>query len=149
MERYLRAGAALFNAGRFAATRAVWDAGYAATETPLLSGLAHMAAVFAAGRSSPPTITDDGEAISLDALRFPAAAVAAEPLADHAGYDTAVVAAAVDYAHADREADARGPFVGLVVDLVRREDRALVYRRLAAHVDRRQSRERDVADLFE
>jgi hypothetical protein len=148
MEQYCRAGGALFNAGHYAEARVVFAAGAAEAGAESLAGLAHVAAICEQGYPAPRALTHDGEGLALDDLRFPAAAVAAVPVADHAGYDTAVLADAVRYARDDRAADERGPFAGLVVDFVRGEERPLVYRRLAAHVERRQTRERDVAGLF-
>jgi hypothetical protein len=79
------------------------------------------------------------------------ATLLAEEYADR--YDPEIVDRAVQYAREERAADeGQSRFTALVADFAGAHDsdrRALVYQRLADHVDRRRSRERDVAGLFD
>ena len=97
-----------------------------------------------------PELTHEGEAVALSDLAFPAAAVAAETIAEEYGYDEDTVERAVEYARADLDAgEETSPFVTLVMDFARREDRGIVYDRLRQRVQRRRAREEDVDGLFE
>ena len=103
-------------------------------------------------RVAPPALTHEGEALALSDLDFPAAAIAAAVFAEEKpGFEEEVVEQAVEYAHADFEAEeATSQFVALVMDFARDEaNRGIVYQRLTQHVDRRASRERDVEGLFD
>lgn len=104
-----------------------------------------------AERARPPDLRYRGRALSpsdpdvgLDAL-----AIATEVVAEEYGFDEEVVERAVDYAR-EEETSAQARFRTLLVDFVgERERRGLVYRRLEAHVRRRQRKETDVEGLFE
>ncbi len=99
-----------------------------------------------AKRERPPEIELDGTVVTVDDLRFPAAALAARALAETD--DDEVLASAVEYAEADLEAGAgTSPFVTLTLDYVRTRD-PVVRQRLEEHVERRRSRDADVEDLF-
>ncbi|MFT4964483.1 MAG: hypothetical protein ACI9PP_001765, partial [Halobacteriales archaeon] len=102
-------------------------------------------------RRRPPRIRHEGAVVMPDDLHFEATAMAALVLAEALeGYDEAVLEKATEYAREVVEADGSDEFVGLVFDFVREpENRQLVYRRLADHVDRRRRRETDVDGLFE
>jgi hypothetical protein len=100
-----------------------------------------------AERERPPTLRLDGEAVAVDDLQFPAAAIAAEALAETRGEEHVEAAAA--YAQADVEAgDETSPFVTLTLSYLREQSPA-VCQRIADHVDRRRTRESDVDGLFE
>jgi hypothetical protein len=102
-----------------------------------------------AERRRPPALTHCGEALSLSALEFPAAAVAAEVLAEeYDAYDEAILERAAGYARAELDT-AEATFLTLVMDFAADEaNRGLVYRRLREHVERRVQREEDVDGLF-
>lgn len=100
-----------------------------------------------AERERPPAVRVDGETPTADALRFPAAGIAAEALAETRGDDAIVQAVA--YAERDIDAgDETSDFVTLTLAYVRGEGPA-VRDRLAQHVDRRRAKEEDVQGLFE
>ena len=100
-----------------------------------------------AERERPPPVAVDGETPDVEDLRFPAAAVAAEALAETRGDET--VERAVAYAEADLEAgDETSPFVTLTLAYLR-DDSPAVRQRLADHVRRRRMRDADVEGLFE
>ena len=88
--------------------------------------------------------------MTLEDLSVAETAIAARVLAEEFGYDEGSVERAGEYALADLEAgDDGSQFITLVFDFVREDEaRPLVYRRLAAHVDRRETREGDVEGLF-
>ncbi len=102
----------------------------------------------AASRPSPPSLRHEGVAVGLADLRFEAAALAAPVVAEATGFDPGPVADAAEYAREAVAADDTSPFTALLLDFVAGEERALVHRRLAAHVDRRRRRDRDVDGLF-
>lgn len=99
-----------------------------------------------AASERPPPLELDGVVVTLDELRFPAAAVAAAALAETE--DDAILASAVEYARADLAADTEtSPFVTLTLDYVRTRD-PVARQRLTEHVERRRSRDSDVEGLF-
>jgi hypothetical protein len=102
-------------------------------------------------RRPPLALTLDSDRLTPADLDFEATAVAADVLAEEHGYDEAVIADAVRYARADLADDATGsPFVTLLFDFVRDPDsRDIVAQRLGDHVQRRRTREDDVAGLFD
>jgi hypothetical protein len=102
-------------------------------------------------RRTPPALSIDGAALGPADLGFEATARAAEVYAEADGYDAAVVERAADYARADLHEDAASsPFVALLFDFVRQPaDRAIVFDRLAEHVERRRARAADVDGLFD
>jgi len=102
----------------------------------------------AADRPSPPSLHHEGTVVDLADLRFEAAALAAPVVAAATGFDPDPVSAAAEYAGEAVAAGATSPFTALLLDFVAGEERALVHRRLAAHVDRRRRRDRDVDGLF-
>jgi hypothetical protein len=149
MVAHSRAGAALFNAGRYADARVVWRAGYQQHDDSLCSGLAQMAAVFAseeAGDAEAPTITDDGDAIDLAQLDPAALAAAAEELAIRVGQDSSILAEAGEAA-VEESGDR---YRAMLVAYVRGgESRAVAFHRLSSLIERRRARSRDVAGLFD
>jgi predicted metal-dependent hydrolase len=102
-------------------------------------------------RRPPVPLTYEGTALALGDLRFEATALAAEVFAAEHGYDEDLIERAIEYARADLDAGvASSPFVTLLFDFVREPDnRGIIVQRLGEHVDRRQSRDDDVAGLFE
>jgi hypothetical protein len=101
-------------------------------------------------RAPPPRLTHEGHEVALDDLDFPASAVAASVVAEHGDYDTEMVERAVAYARTDLDADNEtSPFVTLVMDFARGDNRGIVHQRLAEHTERRRAREHDVDGLFE
>jgi hypothetical protein len=92
-----------------------------------------------------------GDRLALSDLEFEATCVAADVIAEEAGYDQATIEQATVYARADVDDEATGsPFVTLLFDFVREpENRGIVAQRLSEHVGRRQSRDDDVAGLFD
>jgi hypothetical protein len=102
-------------------------------------------------RRPSPTLTIDGVAIEPAQLDLEATCHAAMVVSEADGYDEAVVDHATRYARADVTADvASSPFVTLLFDFVREPaHRAVVFGRLAEHVERRRRRETDVDSLFE
>lgn len=99
-----------------------------------------------ATRERPPELRIDGEAVTVEDLRFPAVGIAAEALAESRGDE--IVLAAVQYARADLEASQEtSPFVTLTMDYLQSDD-PVVQQRLREHVERRQTRESDVEELF-
>ncbi len=100
-----------------------------------------------AERERPPLLHIDGDAVTVDSLEFPAAAYAAEALAETRGDEP--VEQACEYALADLEAgNEASPFFPLILAYLTDESPA-VRQRIADYVDRRQTRETDVNDLFE
>ncbi|WP_101295459.1 DUF309 domain-containing protein [Halegenticoccus soli] len=102
-------------------------------------------------RARPPALKIDGRAPTLSDLDFEAAAVAARALAEEDDrFDEEVLADAVEFAREERAAGARTRYIAFVMDFAAGErDRAIVYRRLREHVERREQRESDVDGLFE
>jgi hypothetical protein len=126
-----------------------------------------------AERRDPPPLRYRGRAETADEVPFAAAALAAEAVAEeYDQYDEAVVDRAIEYAREDLESESgrdggdedagerrdreMGPetgtrtrFAALVADFAGEpEQRRLVYRRLADHVERRRQRDHDVDGLF-
>lgn len=100
-----------------------------------------------AERERPPTLRIDGEASSVDALHFPAAAHAARALAETRGDE--IAEQAVEYATDDiADGEETSPLVELVLAYLR-DDSPAVRQRLEDHVQRRRTRESDVEGLFE
>lgn len=100
-----------------------------------------------AERRQPPPLRLDGAVVRPADLQFPAAGEAARALAETRGDD--LVELAVDYAEGDLAADeASSPFVTLTLEYLRGGS-PTARRRLEEHVQRRQSRDGDVEDLFE
>lgn len=101
-------------------------------------------------RAPPLVLTHNGHELTLSDLDFDASAITAEVLAEHSDYDETMIERAVGYARADLD-DGRptSPFVTLVLDFARRENRGIVHQRLAEHTERRRAREHDVDGLFE
>ncbi|WP_435180881.1 DUF309 domain-containing protein [Halorussus sp. AFM4] len=102
-------------------------------------------------RVAPPDLTHEGVALRPEDLRFEAAAIAAEVMAEEYGYDEEIVERAVGYARDDLDADrATSPFVTFVMDFARDgANRDLVFRRLRDAVGKRDHEEDDVAGLFD
>ncbi|MCU4752422.1 DUF309 domain-containing protein [Halobacteria archaeon AArc-curdl1] len=102
-------------------------------------------------RRQPLSLEFDGEALSLETLDMDATLVAAGVLAEELGYDEAVLERGAEYARSDlAEGNETSQFLALVVDFVREANqRPLIVDRLEAHVERRQTRERDVEGLFD
>jgi hypothetical protein len=149
MEAHRRAGAALFNAGRYADARAVWRVGHRAHDGSPCAGLAQLAGIFAgetAADAEAPTITDEGDPIDLAHLDPPALTVAAETLAEQTGQDPSILAEA-GKAAVDESGDR---YRALLVAYVRGgESGAIAFQRLSSLIERRRSRARDVAGLFD
>lgn len=102
-------------------------------------------------RTAPPRLTYQGRVLHLDDLDLEESAIAALVLAEEFGYDEETVERAIEFASDDIGLGDEGSrFITLVMDFVREEDdRGLVFQRLRQHVERRDSRERDVDGLFE
>ncbi|MFT4891327.1 MAG: putative metal-dependent hydrolase [Halobacteriales archaeon] len=102
-------------------------------------------------RRRPLRLRHGGQAVTPADLDFETTGVAASVLAEAADeYEEEVVERGVEYARETVEADGSDQFVGLVFDFVRDpENRSLIYRRLADHVDRRRRQETDVDGLFD
>lgn len=97
-------------------------------------------------RETPPELRLDGEVVTVDGLRFPAAATAVRALAETRGDED--VLTAVEYAVADLESGIEtSPFVALSLDYLRGSD-PIVRQRLKEHVERRRMRDSDVEGLF-
>jgi hypothetical protein len=100
-----------------------------------------------AERERPPPVRVNGDIVSPANLRFPAAGIAAEALAE-TREDDAIVRA-VEYAERDIAAgDETSEFVTLTLAYLR-DDGSAVRDRLAQHVERRHAKEADVQGLFE
>lgn len=100
-----------------------------------------------AERARPPAVVVDGQRVAFEDLTFPAAALAAEGLAETRGDEA--VERAVEYAVADVEDGiSASPFVGLVRSYLE-DDSPTLRERIESHVDRRDRRESDVEGLFE
>jgi len=112
-------------------------------------------------RRAMPAFAFEGERVTRDRLAPDAAALAAAALAEERGLDESVVERAAAYAREDRErqadddlaASARNEAAKLerfLVDFATADDDyAIVYQRLADHVERRDHRASDVDGLFE
>ncbi|MFB6112250.1 MAG: DUF309 domain-containing protein [Halobacteriaceae archaeon] len=101
-------------------------------------------------RVRPPRITINGDAPRVGTLDVDTAFLAAPVLAEAVGFEASVLEAAVDYAETDLATGDQGSrFVALVLDFVHDPaNRGTIERRLSQLVDRRQTREADVEDLF-
>ena len=98
-------------------------------------------------RERPPSVAVEGTVVTVEDLRFPAAGIAAEALAETRGDETAE--RAVGYAETDIAAgDETSPFVSLTLSYLR-DDSPAVRQRIADHVQRRASRDADVEGLFD
>lgn len=98
-------------------------------------------------QEDPPRLAFEGSTPILSDLQFPAAGIAAEALAETRDDDQ--LEYAVEYAEHDlAEGRTTSPFVSLVLDYLA-EGGPLVRTRLEQHVDRRRSKDEDVAGLFE
>ena len=204
MRAHLRAGIAIYNAGRYHAAHDAWEAYWLDLErgTPderFLHGLIQFTAVVYHGhnhnwtgarglaesageyladlpaeyrgvdvgstrswlataasdlekleRRRPPRLTHQGVAIGLVDLDFEATCIVAAVLAEEDGHDEALIDAAIDYARTDLAAGQESSrYVTFLFDFVRDPaHRDVVLQRLGEHVDRRQSRDADVMDLF-
>ncbi len=102
-------------------------------------------------RREPLPLSHRGEVLAPSDLGFEPTCVAAEVLAEEAGYDEETIERAAAFARADLEAGkSESPFVTFLFDFVREpENRGVVFQRLADHVSRRAGREADVEGLFE
>ncbi|WP_254864051.1 DUF309 domain-containing protein [Halovivax gelatinilyticus] len=103
-------------------------------------------------RGQPLALTHEGERLTLADLTPEETVVAANVLAEEWDYDEELFERAGDAAlEALDEGDEGTPFLALLFDFVRGDesDRAVIYQRLEALVDRRESRRRDVEGLFD
>ncbi|MFB6304110.1 MAG: DUF309 domain-containing protein [Haloferacaceae archaeon] len=101
-------------------------------------------------RTPSPPLRHEGRALSLADLDAEASFEAAVALAESDDrFDEATVEAAAAYAREELAERGRGRFLALLMDFARDENRAVVYRRLTEHVERRRQRDRDVDGLFE
>jgi hypothetical protein len=101
-------------------------------------------------RAPLPSLTYEDRELELDDLDFSASAVVTRVLAEEGNYDKGLVERAVEYARADLDTGQEtSPFVTLVLDFAREENRGIIYQRLTEHTERRHARERDVDGLFE
>ncbi len=102
-------------------------------------------------RRRPPRLTHEGAALSPADLDFEAAAVAAQVLAEESPeYDEAVIESAVEFAREEREGGTETRFIAFVMDFAGDSaHRPVVYQRLREHVERRETRRRDVEGLFD
>jgi hypothetical protein len=101
-------------------------------------------------RREPPTLTCDGDAISLDELDFDGTILAADAIAETEG-DEELIDATIEYARTDLEdGDEGSQFVTFLFDYVREPSaRGIVRQRLGEHVQRREARDGDVEGLFD
>ncbi|WP_266075035.1 DUF309 domain-containing protein [Haladaptatus caseinilyticus] len=102
-------------------------------------------------RVAPPRLTYDGVVLYPNDLDFDSSAVTAHVLAEEFGYDEWVIERAIGFARTDLDSGDEGSqFITLIMDFVQEsENRGLVFQRLRGHVEKRDSRERDVDGLFE
>ncbi|QLG51275.1 DUF309 domain-containing protein [Natrinema halophilum] len=118
---------------------------------PVRSSLSRLAADPEVIERRPPTrIEHEGTAPRLADIGFEPTAIAAVVLAEEFGYEEEPVEQACAYARQDLQDGADGSrFITLLFDFVREaEHRGIVFKRLTAHVGRRQAREADVDGLF-
>lgn len=99
-------------------------------------------------REPVPDITVDDDTVTLGALEFPAAGIAARVLGEAVDREE-LLDAAVAYAAADLPEDPTSPFVSLVLDFLTDPNQGVVLARLEDHVRRRRQRARDVDGLFD
>ena len=102
-------------------------------------------------RVAPPKLTHEGKALMPEDLRFGAAAIAAEVLAEEYGYDEEIIERAIEYARADLASEkATSQFVTFVMDFARdAANRGIIFQRLESAVGKRDHEEEDVEGLFE
>lgn len=101
-------------------------------------------------RRPPIKIALRGEPVIVDELPFEAVAIAARVLAAEYDFDEALIEQTIDYGTADLAAEtATSPFVTLLIDFVRGEQREIVHQRLSEHAGRRAHKESDVEGLFD
>ncbi|WP_435067867.1 DUF309 domain-containing protein [Haloplanus sp. C73] len=101
-------------------------------------------------RRAPPPLRHEEAVVMPEDLRFEAAAVAARVLAAAYGYDTATIDRAITFAREEIEGGEQTLFTTAVMEFVTADAaRALVYQRLAEHVERRNREYEDVDGLFE
>ncbi|HET7323920.1 MAG TPA: DUF309 domain-containing protein [Halococcus sp.] len=101
-------------------------------------------------RAPPLSLTYEDRKLTLSDLDFGPSAVVARVFAEEGDYDEELIERAVEYARADLDAGREtSPFVTLVLDFARAENREIVYQRLVGHTERRLAREHDVDGLFE
>jgi hypothetical protein len=101
-------------------------------------------------RAGPPVLIYKDRRLSAADLELDAITIAAAVVAQEFDYyDEAVVDAAADYAREEVDGS-QTEFIGLLTTFVDESThRGIVYDRLAAQVERRQRKERDVAGLFD
>lgn len=100
-------------------------------------------------RRPPIRIAVDDEPVIIDELPFEAVSIAARVLTAEYDYDEALIERAIEYANADLDAEmATSPFVTLLIDFIRGEQRGIIHQRLSEHVGRRDHKESDVEGLF-
>jgi len=116
-----------------------------------LSDLATDPTVLADDDAGPPALRYEGDALGYEALGVEATAIAADILAEEAGFDPAPIERATTYARQDLSLGYEdSEFVALLFDFVREaDDRALVHERLSAKVAKRARQEDDVTGLFD
>ena len=103
-------------------------------------------------RRAPIALSHDGDVLGLHDCSPAEIAVAAAVLAEEWGNDDGLVERAGTYALADLETGReQSPFLTLLRDFVcgDPDDRGVIVQRLSEHVDRRESRDRDVEGLFD
>jgi hypothetical protein len=102
-------------------------------------------------RAAPPDLTHEGTALRPEDLRFDAAAVAAEVVAEEYGYDEDVTERGVRYAREDLDdGKATSQFVTFVMDFARdAANRGIIFQRLEGAVGKRRHEEEDVEGLFD
>ena len=103
-------------------------------------------------RRPPLALTHEDAAITLADCDPAETAVAAAVLAEEWGFEEEPIERAGEYALADLDADRTdSSFLAMLADFVDGDPRgrALIYQRLCQHVDRRESRDRDVEGLFD
>ncbi|MFD1642339.1 DUF309 domain-containing protein [Halohasta litorea] len=101
-------------------------------------------------RAGPPALSYNDRRLSAADLELDAITIAAAVLAEEFDrYDETVIDAAADYAREEVDGS-QTQFIGLLTTFVDESThRGIVYDRLAAQVERRQRKERDVAGLFD
>ncbi|WP_330630732.1 DUF309 domain-containing protein [Halocatena halophila] len=98
--------------------------------------------------TDPPPIRIDDTIVTYDGLSFDAIAIAVRIVCTDT--DDALLEQAIQFGKNDRD-DGRptSPFITLVIDLLVRDQPAVVQQRLSEHVRRRRSKADDVKNLFE
>jgi len=101
-------------------------------------------------RRRPPPLRYDGAVLVPADLRFEAAAVVARVLADAGGYAPEPIERAIEFAREEIDTGERTLFTTTLMEFVTADARrALVYSRLADHVERRTREYDDVDGLFD